>query len=137
MYIGMLLKNAFRNAWENWMTTVMLLKTRLISHLKSFYQYTLVMALSFGWQLLLFGLANVSNLIHKKYVRMYAKKEIEIVADKFTFSNKRDQSLMPRELIMSDHCRNFLMVQIIDSTRDSTRLRSLKKEVAVAPMRVL
>ena len=28
------------------------------------------------------------------------QKEIEIVANKFTFSNKRDQSLIPRELIM-------------------------------------
>ena len=97
----MLLKNAFRNAWENWMTTVMLLKTRLISHLKSFCQYTLVMALSFGWQLPLFGLANVSNLILKRYTRKtIRKKEIEIPANKFFFSNKRDQSLIPRELIM-------------------------------------
>ena len=71
----MLLKNAFRNAWENWMTTVMLLKTRLISHLKSFCQYTLVMALSFGWQLPLFGLANVSNLILKRYVISSAKRD--------------------------------------------------------------
>ena len=100
---------------------IQLLRIQLILNLKSFCQYTLVMALSFGWQSLLFWLANVSNLILKRYIHYI--NDVLLLDCEIYYINSSQQIVFQHQKRPKPHTKRTNNVRSLSELSDGTNNR--------------